>query len=145
ACDYGVSHMARRDEEKKRRRMKRLQQRAQRQSKGAGLTPDLRQIQDLEQVLQSAPAAVFPGAQDASLDRPDMVKFEYAMFATEREPGRGKSRNMEHASGRGMLGQLADFADHWVAEEFLWHGVPGDSWHPLDAFLSKAGDRFSPD
>jgi hypothetical protein len=29
-------------------------------------------------------------------------------------------------------------------EEFLWHGLPGDSWHPIEAFLSRERERFSP-
>ena len=29
-------------------------------------------------------------------------------------------------------------------EEFFWHGLPGESWHPIDRFLQASGNRFSP-
>jgi hypothetical protein len=27
-------------------------------------------------------------------------------------------------------------------EEFFWHGLPGNSWHPIDQYLQNEGDRF---
>src|SRR5262249_53543222 len=29
-------------------------------------------------------------------------------------------------------------------EEYLWHGLPGNPWHPLEGFLEAQGSRFPP-
>src|SRR5207244_1439395 len=73
----------------------------------------------------------------------DRVKFELAEFAIKQAPGRVKYRPFEDAIRQGPVGFLPDI-DHWAIEEFLWHGVPGDSWQPVEAFLESAGDRFPP-
>jgi hypothetical protein len=39
----------------------------------------------------------------------------------------------------GMIPEI----DHWAMEEFLWHGLPNDSWHPIEAYLDFVGDRLS--
>jgi hypothetical protein len=101
-------------------------------------------MRQLAQLLKTPPPGTFPGGRDPTLTRPDMVKLELATWATIREPGRSKCRHLEDAAAQGLLANLRDFADHWVMEEFLWHGVPGDPWHPVDAFLAQAGDRFPP-
>jgi hypothetical protein len=85
----------------------------------------------------------WPGACDASLARPDQVKFDLAMFATEKPPGDAKVRELEKRLRQGLLSDLDDL-DHWALEEFFWHGLPGDAWHPVEAFLEHAGARFSP-
>jgi hypothetical protein len=136
--------MAKRDEEKKRRRQRRLQKRRQNPLPAPGLSPELDRLRQLKQMLSVPPPATFPGGRDPSLARPDVVKFEFATWATAQEPGRSKSRHMENGARRGPLGDLLELADHWIIEEFLWHGAPGDDWHPLDAFLGQAGARFSP-
>ncbi len=52
-------------------------------------------------------------------------------------------RLLEDQLNKGVLGELPEM-DHWAIEEFLWHGLPGDSWHPIEAFLEHAGPRFPP-
>ena len=81
---------------------------------------------------------------DASLSRPDEVKFEYAEFISHQEPGQSKLAQMEKALSRGPLGFDENISRHWAMEEFFWHGVPGDDWHPLEAYLSANSQRFSP-
>jgi hypothetical protein len=85
----------------------------------------------------------WPGASDPSLSRPDRVKFELATFATSKEPGKSKTLLLEKDLKKGVLGLLPELY-HWAMEEFLWHSRPGDSWHPVEAFLAREGDRFPP-
>jgi hypothetical protein len=137
--------MSRRDEEKKRRRKKRMQKRQARQPLEPPFpTGPLQEVlQDLKRHLQVPPPGHWPGASDPSLDQPDRVKFDLFTWATEQSPGREKSAAFERALKKGLLGSVPDI-DHWSWEEFVYHGVPGDSWHPIDAYLLHAADRFPP-
>jgi hypothetical protein len=72
----------------------------------------------------------------------DMVKFRYATYVSERRPGRGKQARWEKALQQGPLGAIPEI-DHWAMEEFFWHGVPDDPWHPVEAYLEFVGDRLS--
>jgi hypothetical protein len=96
--------MVRRDEEKKRRRQKRLQKREQRQRQQAELQSATDPLRQLEKLLRTPPPATFPGACDSTLARPDTVKLELALLATDHEPGRSKVRYMEDAPRKGLLG-----------------------------------------
>lgn len=89
------------------------------------------------------PPKMWPGAVDLSLARPDSVKFDYAQFASDRAPGKAKLDQFEAAYRDGPLGRFPDI-HHWAMEEFWWHGIPGDDWHPLEAYLAWAGDRYPP-
>jgi hypothetical protein len=139
AAGKEVSAMARadRDREKKRRRQKRLAKRQHRAQAPAKPVADL--LTTLQ--LKVPPFATWPGISDPSLARPDLVKAELGDFAAHEEPGKTKVRQLEQAARRGLLEPLPEL-DHWVLEEFFYHGVPGDTWHPIDAFLDQAGDRF---
>lgn len=140
--------MARRDEEKKRRRQKRLEKQQAKQTRwlgeaGPGFAGLKQVLGSLAETLSVPEPASWPGASDPSLARPDRVKFELAEFAIRRGPGRAKYRTFEDALRQGHLGFLPHI-DHWAIEEFCWHGVPGDPWHPVEAFLESAGERFPP-
>jgi len=74
--------------------------------------------------------------------QPDRVKFIYATYVSEREPGRSKMAQLERAFQQGPLGIIPEI-DHWAMEEFLWHGIPNDSWHPLEAYVDFVGDCLS--
>ena len=74
--------------------------------------------------------------------RPDHVKFIYATYVSERQPGRSKMAQLEKAFQQGPLGIIPEI-DHWAMEEFLWHGFPNDAWHPMEAYLDFVGDRLS--
>ena len=130
--------MGRRDEEKKKRRLKRL---ARKEAGSSRLPEPIRAIEDLIATLDVKPPAYWPGAADPSLERPDLVKLEMAEFVSRTEPGRSKLKRLERAFENGLLSYLPDM-DHWAMEQFFWHGVPGDDWHPIDAFLESAGLRF---
>jgi hypothetical protein len=81
--------------------------------------------------------------RDEDLARgPDVVKFRYATYVSEHEPGRSKLARLEKALQQGSLGGIPEI-DHWAMEEFFWHGVPNDSWHPIEAYLELVGDRLS--
>jgi hypothetical protein len=149
----GGKTMSRRDEDKKRRRQKRLSKRRDHDALPSGsrgweaqqaLANAIGAMEAAERDMRVVPPATWPGACDPSLDRPDRVKFELAMFATERSPGKAKSRELEERLGKGLLGDLPELKDHLGMEEFLWHGLPGDSWHPVEAFLEHSGERFPP-
>ncbi len=155
--------MSRRDEEKKRRRQKRL---AKRKPREAPLFPiplpfgqdpsartggerkvfddAIRALERLEEQLSAGKPGSWPGVADPSLARPDMVKFELATFATASSLGEAKLRLLIERLKKGVLSELPEL-DHWAIEEFLWHGLPGDSWHPIEAFPDHAGQRFSPE
>jgi hypothetical protein len=146
--------MTRRDEEKRRRRQKRHEKKHRHDLPGGAVVPgkpDADPLGKLVGVLGSLEAQLkvpspthWPGASDPSLERPDLVKLELGEFATSTEPGRSKSRLFERQLRQGLLGFLPELADHWGIEEFFWHGMPADSWHPVEAFLAHAGDRFPP-
>jgi hypothetical protein len=74
--------------------------------------------------------------------QPDHVKFIYATYVSERAPGRSKMAQLEKAFQQGPLGMIPEI-NHWAMEEFLWHGLPNDSWHPMEAYLDFVGDRLS--
>ena len=93
------------------------------------------------EAMEAGPMDEFPGICHPSLARPDMLKFGLGTFAQDEEPGRSKLRRLERHYRLGKLGFLPD-VEHWAMEEFFWHGAPGDAWHPLEAFLQQAGDRF---
>ena len=93
----------------------------------------------------SASTAAWPGAADPSLARPDLVKFDYGASVISQEPGRTKLAQMTGALRLGPLeffgeAQLKDYG----LEEFLWHGAPGDDWHPLESYLAANSQRFPP-
>ncbi len=79
---------------------------------------------------------------DADLGRPDRIKYQYATYITEFEPGKSKVDRMKLDAKRGPL-YLVPEIDHWVLEEYFWHGVPGDAWNPMEAYLDFVGDRLS--
>jgi hypothetical protein len=79
---------------------------------------------------------------EADLDRPDQVKYQYATYITEFEPGRSKADRMERDAKRGPLYVIPEI-HHWVLEEYFWHGVPGDTWNPMEAYLGFVGERLS--
>ncbi|HLB50168.1 MAG TPA: hypothetical protein VJL59_24360 [Anaerolineales bacterium] len=85
----------------------------------------------------------WPGANDPSLARPDMIKFDYAESVTTQETGKSKLKRLEDDFQKGAFDFVPDIK-HWAMEEFFWHGLPGDDWHPLESFLNTAGERFSP-
>src|SRR5262249_18302069 len=58
-----------------------------------------------------------------------------------KEPGKSKQKQLESQYRKGILGFLPGI-DHWVIEEFLYHGVPGDTWSPVEAFLLHEKERF---
>jgi hypothetical protein len=134
--------MARQDrgEEKKRRRKKRLEKRQKRDVLLAPLDPVLSSLQRHLSVPQPAR---WPGGCDPSLARPDLVKLDLAEFAMKKPPGKEKAQQLEDGLRKGLLGFLPN-VDHWGWEEFVWHGLPGDTWHTIDAFLEQEGSRFPP-
>jgi len=73
---------------------------------------------------------------------PDVVKFRYATYVSEHLLGRSKLARFEKALQQGPLGSIPEI-DHWAMEEFFWHGVPNDPWHPMEAYLEFVGDRLS--
>jgi hypothetical protein len=73
---------------------------------------------------------------------PDVIKFRYATYVSEHQPGRSKLARWEKALQQGPLGDIPEI-DHWSMEEFFWHGVPNDPWHPIEAYLEFVGDRLS--
>ncbi|MEK7784478.1 MAG: hypothetical protein AAB658_03490, partial [Chloroflexota bacterium] len=103
----------------------------------------LLRLADLLETVNVPPPLQWPGANDPGLARPDMVKFEMAELAANQEPGKSKMKQLEDAFRKGPLGELDDI-EHWAMEEFFWHGLPGDDWRPMDAYLASVGDHFSP-
>ncbi len=134
-----------RDEDKKRRRKKRLDKRARatRASAEKALDEFGRVVANVKRQVEIPEPACWPGASDPSLARPDLVKLEFAEFAMHRSPGREKARQFEAACRKGLLHGLEE-VDHWSWEEFLYHGIPGDPWHPIEAYLAQAGGRYPP-
>lgn len=141
--------MSRRDDEKRRRRLKRVQKR-QRPSRSLDNLHDPNQdenplvyLKDLKRLLELPQPAHWPGACDASLGRPDLVKLDFAQTVTSRQPGKAKIAELEERFRKGVLGVFPNMG-HWAMEEFFWHGLPNDRWHPLDEYLALAGERFPP-
>ncbi len=145
--------MSRRDEEKKRRRQKRLAKRRERPTSGylefpcsegpEDLDDAFQAMEMIEEQMQGGAPATWPGGCDPSLARPDRVKYMLATFVSERQPGAAKMDELEQRLDKGLLGGLPEL-DHWSWEEFLWHGLPGDSWEAVEFFLEHAGARFPP-
>ena len=79
---------------------------------------------------------------DADLDQPDQIKFQYATYITDLEPGKSKADRMERDAERGPLHEIPDIR-HWALEEYFWHGVPGDDWDPMETYLEFVRDRLS--
>jgi len=73
-----------------------------------------------------------------------MIKFDFAEFACQQEPGKSKLESLEKALRQGMLGFDEEVYHHWSMEEFFWHSSPGDDWHPLEAYLAAQAERFPP-
>ena len=131
--------MARRDEDKKKRRQKRLEHSQRRPA-----APSLRRVLvDLKEALDVPMPAHWPGASDPALAAPTSRSSELADYVERREPGKSKMSQLEKRCLDGPLGYLPDI-NHWAMEEFLYHGLPGDTWHPIEAFLARVGDRYSP-
>ena len=83
-----------------------------------------------------------PARAVAHPSRPEHLKFAYATWASKRRPGHQKLARLERAFKRGPLGEMPDI-DHWAMEEFFWHGMPGDDWHPIEAYIEYIGECWS--
>ncbi|HXD87764.1 MAG TPA: hypothetical protein VN641_14810 [Urbifossiella sp.] len=125
---------SKRREEKKRREKK---QRAAQDRSRSSVEGIFRTLQRLSGV--SEPRS-WPGAADPSLDRPDRVKYELTLL-TEKGTGRGLRKQLESRLREGLLDFIPEI-EHWGMEEFFWHGLPGNPWHPIDHFLQVERDRF---
>ncbi len=137
----GGQAVGRRDEDKKRRRKKRVDARDRKQ-RASG--PDLsRELQAMERLMAVPQPATWPGTADASVGRPDRLKFVVATFGMKHEPGKSKLRDLERRLGDGLLGRMPEL-DHWAIEAFLYKGLPGDDWHPIDAYLAHPGHGLTP-
>jgi hypothetical protein len=129
---------------KRNKERRRLRQEQKRQPPAPSENGNLTQTyHEFEQKNKAPDAAPWPGVSDPALARPDMVKLDLFRFAIETEPGRSKRRHLERRLAEGIFGQIGDWK-HWAMEELTWHGLPGDSWHPIEAFLAHQADRFSP-
>ncbi len=141
--------MARRDEAKKRRRLERLQKRhrSERSLDNSHDKPEPENpwefLRDLKRLLSVPEPRSWPGVRDPILARPDMVKLDFAEWTSTQEPGKSKLKQLEEGFRNGVLGYLRDI-EHWAMEEFFWHGLPGDPWQPIDAYLAARGERFAP-
>ena len=100
-------------------------------------------VAELKQALDVPQPTRWPGASDPALERPDVVKLALGEFLDRREPGKSKLKQLEARFQAGPLHYLPEI-DHWAMEEFFYHGLPGDSWHPIEAFLTRERDQFSP-
>lgn len=132
--------MARKDEEKKKRRKRRLEKKHQRQQ-ARDVLGNVRHV--LHQYAELGDPGSFPGTCDETLARPDRVKADLMSFAVDRYPGKAKFERLESGLCDGLLHAVPDI-DHWAMEEFAWHGLPGDSWVPVDEYLRLPGLPFSP-
>jgi len=129
-----------RRQEKMRRRKKRLEKRGRNQPNA----PLLASLQSLLSVnkIPFHPGG-FPGATDDTVVQADRLKFELMTFATNHSPGQEKTLKLERNLKNGLLNYVHKL-DHWAMEEFTYHGLPGDNWHPIDAFLQMKGNAISP-
>lgn len=107
-------------------------------SEGANMSAELAEILDS----MPSPVPEYPGACDDTVARPDRIKFEFGMFLQANSASQGKMRSLAKAYARGKLSFLPNVED-WAMEKFFWHGSPGESLHPLDAFLQASGEKFS--
>jgi hypothetical protein len=124
-------------------RMSKRSRAQQRSKKRRDRASDKSAVDKLACLLASLPAGPFPGACDKSVSRPDLIKFELARSSELREPGRSKFRQFRREYETGKLAFVRDI-EHWAMERFYWHGgSPGDSWHPIDAYLQEQGGRFT--
>ena len=131
--------MASKDEEKKKRRKHRLEKKLKWQEARATLA-NVRDV--LAQYAALGDPASFPGTCDPTLGRPDLVKAALMSFAVDRSPSKAKFEHLEFGLSHGLLHYLPEI-DHWAMEEFTWHGMPGDSWQPVDEYLRSPGLPFS--
>jgi hypothetical protein len=137
--------MSKRDQDRNRKKKERRQRRQEKRSWARPARPP--QVPALDQLIRTLEAhnvpmpSRWPGASDPSLERPDLVKFELAEFACRQQPGKSKLRQLEDGLSRGLIDWLPEL-DHWAIEEFLWHGLPGDPWQPVEAFLEQQSERF---
>ncbi len=125
-----------RREDKKRRREKRQSKR----DRDGDRVDDM--LKMLDRAANTKLSATFPGACHPSVSRPDALKFEFAQWVA-KGLGSDRMRRFERNIEQGLLADFPNL-DDWAAEEFFWHGAPGDPWHPIDAFLAAHGDRFPP-
>ncbi len=131
--------MSRRDEAKRKRRQKRAAHSARRE-----VEPSLRRVlTNLKEAIAIPEPARWPGASTPELERPDHIKAHYGDWLSRREPGKSKMQQLENAMVQGPIGYVNSI-EHWAMEEFFYHGIPGDSWHPIDAYLERHGERFTP-
>jgi len=141
--------MTRRDEAKKRRRLKRLQMRnrSERTLDNSHDQPEPEKpfeiLRDLKRLLSVPEPSRWPGVRDPSLARPDMAKLDFAEWASMQEPGKSKLEQLEKGFRNGVLGYIPSI-EHWAMEQFFWHGLPGDRWQPIDAYLAARGECFAP-
>ena len=84
----------------------------------------------------------WPGGRCPETAQPDVLKYDLATFIKGRHEGRIRLRRFEDNMQRGLMRMLPE-VDHWVTEEFLWHGMPGDDWCPIDAWLSARRETLS--
>jgi hypothetical protein len=126
---------------RERRRLRQEQKRAPRPRTDAGLAEHADFLRQFEKLASVPEPSSWPGVADPVLARPDLVKLALAQFATEKEPGRSKCRELKRRLADGVLQGMPDL-DHWAMEEFVWHGLPGDPWRAVDAFLER--EKFSP-
>lgn len=96
--------------------------------------PKAEEIIDFIQSLPDNPTS-WPGSLDSSLSRPDLIKWKISQIL-ETSPGREKFNEFIKAVSKGVLEKIPGIAS-WAMEEFLWHGTPGDSWNPIDAYLAQ--------
>lgn len=123
-------------EEKRRRRERR-------QEKREGSREVVEALARLRKLASIPAPSDWPGHVDPSLARPDLVKFDFGQAAFEQEPGKSKVGALKRGYARGPRRFLPDI-EHWAMEEFFWHGIPGDNWSPLEAFLAREERRFPP-
>src|SRR5437016_2695346 len=69
-------------------------------------------LRNFEELVATPEPVTWPGACDASLARPDLIKQELAEFAIHREPGRAKCRQLERDLANGLLHGIRDL-NHW--------------------------------
>jgi hypothetical protein len=131
--------VARKDELKKLRQQRRLEKKEERQ-KARDALAKVRQV--LNQYTALGDPASFPGTCDETLARPDHIKAELMEFAIHRFPGKPMFEQLDSGLRRGVLHYLPDI-DHWAMEEFAWHGLPGESWQPVDQYLRQPNLPFS--
>ncbi len=81
---------------------------------------------------------------DTALNNVERLKFTYAMWVQSHPVGGKQMRRLENALKAGRLAILPKGdVEHWGMEEYLWHGMPGHRWDPIEAFLAARGQGFS--